>query len=272
MAALDNQSPIWKNLPEVSAVTVFPATEECRLSITDFEGDPPLLIPVMEKHIISRPSGFRELSPDADVVELLADKKKFANYVEQAGLSYFAPATYASTVDIRFPCVIKRTNLNAGNGIECVRDLEHLAEILTRKTWDKHDYILQEFLAEATDYATYCVCKNGRILWHCSFAYAIDSAYPIRGSVQGGTPQIAHSFTPDNHILAQMEAFLQPLNFNGPCNIDYKIGADGRIRVLEINPRLGGSLMNPAHYHHLEALLRCIILNATLAPSDQMAA
>jgi carbamoylphosphate synthase large subunit len=67
-------------------------------------------------------------------------------------------------------------------------------------------------------------------------------------------------------------ASIEPLDFNGPCNINYKIGADGNIRILEINPRLGGTLMAGSKREHLAGLLRCIIDNATLPLSDQAAA
>ena len=35
---------------------------------------------------------------------------------------------------------------------------------------------------------------------------------------------------------------LAPLNYRGPCVIDYKL-ADGRVQIFEINPRLGGTLL-----------------------------
>ena len=35
---------------------------------------------------------------------------------------------------------------------------------------------------------------------------------------------------------------LAPLNYREPCVIDYKIADDGRVQILEINPRLGGTL------------------------------
>ena len=67
--------------------------------------------------------------------------------------------------------------------------------------------------------------------------------------------------TPDA-IVRQIEAVLAPLAYNGPCNLDYKLDPDGKIRVFEINPRLGGSLMMPQHGEELRQALACIVANA----------
>ena len=44
-------------------------------------------------------------------------------------------------------------------------------------------------------------------------------------------------------VLKQFETVLAPLNYRGPCVIDYKIADDGRVQICEINPRLGGTLL-----------------------------
>ena len=45
------------------------------------------------------------------------------------------------------------------------------------------------------------------------------------------------------NAVPQIEAVLRPLAFSGPCNVDYKRTADGRLQIFEINPRLGGALL-----------------------------
>ena len=73
------------------------------------------------------------------------------------------------------------------------------------------------------------------------------------------TPRIA---TPDA-VLNQIEEVLRPLAFSGPCNIDYKLTADGRVQIFEVNPRLGGTLMLSSQAEHLRAALACIVAHAT---------
>ena len=51
---------------------------------------------------------------------------------------------------------------------------------------------------------------------------------------------------------------LAPLNYRGPCVIDYKL-ADGRVQIFEINPRLGGTLLLDAHARLLREALAHIL-------------
>lgn len=58
------------------------------------------------------------------------------------------------------------------------------------------------------------------------------------------------------------ERFLAPLDYQGPANIDFRRRADGRLALLEINPRLGGSLMRPEFAADLDAALGIIVREA----------
>ena len=110
------------------------------------------------------------------------------------------------------------------------------------------------------EYATYCVCKDGRVLWSCSFA--TDTGSPIAIKREDNAVQRQAIATPDP-VLRRIEAVLLPLTFSGPCNVDYKLSADGRMQIFEINPRLGGTLMLPTQAVELRAALTCIIEHAT---------
>lgn len=65
----------------------------------------------------------------------------------------------------------------------------------------------------------------------------------------------------DPDTLALFERFLRPIRYDGPANIDTRRGADGTVWVLEINPRLGGSLMRPEKVEDLAALA-ALVANA----------
>ncbi len=270
MDALGPQSPVWQGIPEAETVTICPTPADL-FPFSNTSTASYVLIPVMEKHIVSRPCGFWELSPTSRAVDTLGDKKKFADYAQQHGLSGYIPETYNRLEDVRFPCVIKRTNLNAGTGIERVTSQAHLTTLLSEQPWAGQPFVLQDYMANSMEYCSHLVCKSGDIIWDCSFAYSMNDALPIRGSGLNRAAPAPQVFTPPHHILSQIRAFLKPLEFTGPCNVDYKIGADGNIRVLEINPRFGGTLMAGSNRHHLEGLLRCIIANASLTLAAQAA-
>ena len=69
-------------------------------------------------------------------------------------------------------------------------------------------------------------------------------------------------FSPPQKFLSDFQRILAPLKFSGPCNIDYKLSAAGDVRILEINPRFGGSLFLPDVVARLKGSLSCIVDNA----------
>lgn len=261
MQALEPAAPVWKLMPEVAAVTLLDEAEPPPAAAA-FGDDPPVLIPLMDAHAKARPWGFREFAPSPAIVDILANKRRFAEYVKRSRLGVFAPATFERPEDVRFPVVLKRADLSAGFGIVVVRDRRQMEQLLASSDWQGADYVLQEFVDDQIEFVTHCVCRAGTILWSCSMLYELFSDNPIRGTVplravrQVGTP---------GHVLRQIEEFLLPLGYTGPCNVDYKLRASGEICVLEINPRLGGSLMMPRNVQLLRESLGVIIENAAVS-------
>ena len=162
----------------------------------------------------------------------------------------------------RFPCTLKRIDLNAGQGIAVVASAEHLQSLLEQSPWQGQPFVLQAMVEGEAEIVTHCICKRGRILWHTSFAYTLPRGEIIR------TPNNVQSIRPvptSSSTLRQLRRFLTPLNYTGPCNFDYKLTPDGTVAAMEINPRLGGSLMLPENAPHLQAALSCIVRNALSA-------
>jgi len=176
------------------------------------------------------------------------------------GFGDFCPRTYGGPQEAVFPCVLKRTDLSANLGVVIAQSATHLDELLQTRTFQGHPYLLQALVQGNVEYATYCVCTNGRVLWSCSFA--TDTGSPVAIKREDNSIQRQAIDTPDP-VLRQIEAILLPLAFSGPCNVDYKLSADGRMQIFEINPRLGGTLMLPAQAMELRAALTCMIEHAT---------
>lgn len=268
MQALDPAAPVWKLMPEVAAVTLLDESGQPP-SADGYGDDPPVLIPLMEAHTRSRPTGFRELSPDAVSVDVLADKRRFADYVARHRLEALAPARFLRPEDVRFPAVLKRADLNAGFGIVVLHNRAQLDMLLSLPAWQGVDYVLQAFIDDPLDVVTHCVCRDGAILWSTSLAYELYPETPIRGTVP---LRSVRPFAPPREVLREIARFLAPLGYTGPCNVDYKIGPSGELCLLEINPRLGGSLMMPENVYLLRALLGCIVENAAVARPPATAA
>src|SRR5207302_7684152 len=89
-------------------------------------------------------------------------------------------AQLASRHEAIFPCLLKRTDLSASLGVAVAQSPEHLDELLRTRTFAGHPYILQEAMPGNVEYATYCVCKDGRVLWSCSFATDIGAPIAVK--------------------------------------------------------------------------------------------
>jgi len=137
---------------------------------------------------------------------------------------------------------------------------------LAEPKWAGREILLQEHVASADDYVMHLVRAEGRIVWSCVYRYSLPTELEIRGPVEG--IEIHHEPTSDD-LRGVAESFLAPLAYEGPANIDYRRRADGSIAVLEINPRLGGSLMRPEHRSDLAAAISAIVRYAHPTPTGQ---
>jgi len=60
-------------------------------------------------------------------------------------------------------------------------------------------------------------------------------------------------------VMEVLERVVSSCDYHGIGNIDFKIDPqDGRIKVLEMNPRLGGSLMNRDNQGDLLRIISCV--------------
>lgn len=245
---------LWSNLPGIARVLRLPATPYGSGARAD-----DVVIAMKTSHMARRPGG-RALQPTAQAIAVLEDKARFAAYMAANGFGDHCPRSYVDRQEAVFPCVLKRTDLSASLGVDIVQSARHLDELLQTRTFEGHPYVLQALVQGNIEYATYCVCKAGRVLWSCSFATDTGSAAAIKR--EDNALQRQAIATPVS-VLRQIEAVLLPLAFSGPCNVDYKLLADGRVQIFEINPRLGGTLMLPDQAAELRAALACIIEHAT---------
>ena len=247
---------LWDEVPEVSRVVRMPALPSL---LRWLAGRDAVVIPMKESHARELPSGVRCLSPRREAVQALADKQRFADYIAANGLTSFCPRTYSSWSEAEFPCVLKRTDYATGYGISVVSSPSAGEALLKSAMYAGRPYVLQEAVPGATDYCTFCVLKNGRLLWSRTFVN--DIATPLTIRTPDNVLKRVSMETPES-TARQIETVLAPASYSGPCNIDYKLERD-RMRIFEINPRLGGSLLQPPFREHLQAALACIVANST---------
>lgn len=223
-----------------------------------------LLLPLRERNIAACPTGCWALVPSPRALQVFENKALFAAYVAEQGLGALAPQTYASAADAQFPCVLKRIDLHSGRGIRIVETAAELEACLAEDTWRGQPVVLQALVSGSSEYVSHCVARDGHIVWQQSYRFELADPAQIRTArITNANPVRCEVSAAD---LADLQRFLLPLGFDGPLNVDYKRAPDGRIVVLEINPRLGGSLFLPQNLDHLRDALRAIIASVKWRP------
>ncbi len=266
MEALAPEAPVWKAFPTLRQVIHLDDVPDVRLPAP--VDHPTLILPLMEPHILNCPRGYYSLRPSELALKVLAHKGNFATYMDMRRLGHLVPTTYASAEAATWPCMVKPLDLRAGTGIQVVESAQQLQELTQQEDWKGRAYTLQSVVDGTFEYVTHCVCKDGRILWTCSFECEMEGARDIRRGMDN--MKSMRPFSPPQKFLSDFQEILAPLKFSGPCNIDYKLSAAGDVRVLEINPRFGGSLFLPDVVTRLKGSLSCIVDNAN-APETVLA-
>ncbi|OQX30644.1 MAG: hypothetical protein B0D96_11350 [Candidatus Sedimenticola endophacoides] len=137
----------------------------------------------------------------------------------------------------RYPYVAKRRHGVSGDGVvivTCRAQEKELADFLSRE-----DVFTQRFLADRFEYAAHFVIYQGRLV----FQQTVRHEMPVGGLVKGEAARTRRSrpVGPDPFV-GRFMAFFEAIGYEGSACVDYKI-EDGLPRIMEINPRIGGSLL-----------------------------
>jgi predicted ATP-grasp superfamily ATP-dependent carboligase len=214
-----------------------------------------VLIPLMESHIRNVPSRSLGIRPDSNALEILENKRLFAEFMQSYSLHTYIPRHYKIEDSFEFPIILKRVNLNAGHGILKIHSYAELEQILKSDFWVNQEYVLQEHVEGLDEFTFHCVYKNGIRLWGTCIKYTFDNheVFPLPTNILE-TKRVSIN----SGLLAKFDETLSALNYSGPCNIGFKL-QDSNLKILEINPRLGGSLMRPENVDLLADCLRVMI-------------
>ena len=262
MQALGPASTIWPRLGIVNEVLMVQNVENFLIPAPVVPGTATVVIPLMEKHIANCPADYYRLIPSLTALEIFSDKELFADYAMRHGLSSSCPRFFPRFDEVEYPAVLKRVDLHAGQGIVVVRNDDDLRRCLQDQNWKGQRLILQSLVPSCNEYVMHAICKDGYILWQTTFEYELDSPDQIRGPENF---KAIRTFRHEKETLARLEAFLIPLRYSGPCNVDYKLTASGEPIVFEINPRFGGSLMRGENFEYLIGAIDHLINSALSA-------
>lgn len=256
LTALAPEAAVWSGL-----------ADEVALARTSFEllrlghrgGRQSIVMPLRERNITRCPRLYWGLWPSRRAVRVLSDKRAFARYVVAEGLTGLTPRHFERPGDVGFPVVVKRPGGSSGEGVALARDAAELARVLGEPRFRHREVVLQAHAGAGNDHVTHAVAVGGRIVWHRGYRYRLRPGTEIQ------TPDTVLGIEPVTESAATLAAFerlLLPLAYDGPLNIDTRRRADGQMMVLEVNPRMGGSLMRPEHVADLGACLSALIAHA----------
>lgn len=236
---VDADAPVWKGMLGVSEVTRARTLPQLILRGL-FDGRPSVVLALRERFLACSPPFWWGLMPSRRAFLACRDKARFAAFTRSAGLEDLVPRTYADLDAAAFPLVLKRTNKAGGYGVAIIASKQELLTRKAQKPWRGRKTILQELLPGHVDHVTHAVARHGRILWHCSYRYDLDAARPLQSAqtIEKRSRHVAAMA----HIAA-FERFLVPLDYSGAVSFDYRLMPDGGLKVFEINPRFGGSMM-----------------------------
>lgn len=190
---------------------------------------------------------FRFLLPEPNLIEDLVDKARFQALGERVGLplppaQHVRPAaTSPGDVQVSFPLILKAVpfrderwdRLGEPGKVLRVEDARDLERVWPRLAEAGLDLMAQELIPGGEDHlVSYHVYVDSRGEIAGEFTGRKIRTYPIEHGMSS-----ALVTTVDAQCLAHGRDIVQRLRLRGPAKLDFKRTPDGRMFLLEVNPR-----------------------------------
>lgn len=192
------------------------------------------ILPLNECHIQElHNNNIKAMMASREIVQLFSDKIWFSNYIEQNNLQSFAPKVYKSIEHNDNLVIVKPRWGGDSCGI-------YLAKIKDLSDSVFNNCVVQEYIDSPVEFAGYFVAQYGKVI-RPSFAYT--RIYPPGPYIKGQNDTSSQTrINIDSFYIDVIDEFIKPSGYTGTFCVDFKLNSEGRLMVLEINPRLGGSL------------------------------
>lgn len=171
--------------------------------------------------------------PDESCSALCHDKPRLNETLIAAGFGAHVPPMGA---DIAPPFVCKPAH--GENSDDCIMVPDYAAILRLGHALERPGLFRQTAVRGEVEHATHFLMKDGRLERELTVSYHHDAALFIKGFT---APPVARVLgdCPDAQTLTAM---LRAIGYSGIGCANFKM-AGGRLQLLEINPRIGGSLM-----------------------------
>jgi protein-tyrosine-phosphatase/predicted ATP-grasp superfamily ATP-dependent carboligase len=191
------------------------------------------------------PLRHKAVIPGNDALDIALDKEKTWKLAHELGIRVPAGILYSSTAEIdpagQFPVVLKPTHskvMLAGElrtlAVAVVKNEAERQENLRR--WLPVTPVQQQQYVFGRGVGIELLFDQGKKVWH--FAHERVHEYPL----SGGASSYRRSIVPPAKMLLDAERLLTALKWHGVAMVEFKMDAKGQYWLMEINPRLWGSL------------------------------
>jgi hypothetical protein len=172
--------------------------------------------------------------PDETCTILCDDKPRLNEALIAAGFGAHVPPMGD---DLAPPFICKPAR--GENSDDCLLVPDYAAILRLGSALDRPGLFRQAAVRGEVEYATHFLMKDGRLERELTVAYHHDAPLYIKGSASQAPAIRILGTCPDT---ATLTAMLRAIGYNGMGCANFKMAA-GRLQLLEINPRIGGSLM-----------------------------
>jgi D-aspartate ligase len=199
---------------------------------------------------------FRFTVADPELVEALVDKERFQKLAERLNLPVprarrLKPADEFETFDLHYPVVVKpltrrpetwKTLVPSGKALR-VNSADEMRKLWTRLTSSTIELLAQELVpGPETKIESYHVYVDAQGSIRGEFTGRKIRTYPLEYG-----DSTALLTTSEADVTALGRELVQRLSLRGVAKFDFKRSPDGRLYLLEVNPRFN-------LWHHLGAL------------------
>jgi protein-tyrosine-phosphatase/predicted ATP-grasp superfamily ATP-dependent carboligase len=187
----------------------------------------------------------KALLPGNESLSIALDKQRTCELASDLGIAI--PKTVVIDSALRLPAVVQypvvlkpRHSVLVVEGStvtvapKLVKDDVERRAVLEK--WAAYAPILQQDYVSGFGVGVELLFNHGRKVWH--FAHERIHEYPLTG----GASTYRRSVHPNNGLLDVAERLLTALRWHGVAMVEFKMARDGSFYLIEINPRLWGSL------------------------------
>ena len=187
-------------------------------------------------------AGITLLGTNQDTIDMLEDRERFYQYVQQIGVPHIPGLTAISAEDLRqkakqigYPVLIRPSYVIGGKGMKVIENEKALEQLLTRNVTESAFPILIDAFYPGKEIEVDVVTDGTNIIIPTIFEH-IEKAGVHSGDSMAITPPVNLTSEQKKQVVDYAKKVAQGMNFKGIFNIQF-VMYEEVLYVLEVNPR-----------------------------------